>query len=580
MKSGLHSRPVLAAAVMALAACRAPTQWRVLVHNEVACGVKPRVFVWTATEREDLSATPPSSSAQTCDGHVDDVVIVPSSGTSFTVQLSTRVDGADASLCNSAKPPKGCITQRWKLSFRDHEPQSFETTLSLSCVDVECPTGETCVGAGRCVAATLEGSCADGCRANGNDDKLLPLELHAGGDQTCLRTNDGRLACWGAAGAGAIGAGQAEAVTKPRWVDLGAHRVSRVAMGRSHTCVLLDDGSLRCFGGNLKGELGYGDTRIRGLTPETIPGRLPPVPLPVGRRAKDVVAGVLSTCAILDDGSLRCWGGMDAAQLGYGDGLPKGGTPDTTPDLLPPVPLGPGRTAKQVTMGSAHTCVLRDDDTILCFGRNESGQLGLGDTATRGDTPLTTPDQLPPVPLGARVPALLVGGQDSTCAVTPGNQAFCWGRNNYGVLGLGDMTNRGDSKATLPSKLPYLSFGSRHLRSLFMRDEHACAWLDDNSLRCWGTNSGGELGYGDVFSPRGSDPGTSSDKLPPVRLPNGLYLRHMALGQQHTCGIFHDGSLRCWGLNTSGQLGYGDTDPRGNTPETTPDKLPGVQLPP
>ena len=127
--------------------------------------------------------------------------------------------------------------------------------------------------------------------------------------------------------------------------------------------------------------------------------RLPSVDLGPGRTALAVAASPGHTCAVLDDHSVKCWGDNSFGQLGLGDTKNRGGKPNEMGEKLPAVDLGPGRTALAVATGDAHTCALLEDHTVKCWGWNRSGQVGLGDTNNRGDGPGEMGAALPPVQL-------------------------------------------------------------------------------------------------------------------------------------------------------------------------------------
>ena len=156
-----------------------------------------------------------------------------------------------------------------------------------------------------------------------------------------------------------------------------------VAVGETHTCVLLPGGKVRCWGLNDRGQ--DGDALfVRGDKPGQMGGAMPEVALGTGRSARAIAAGAGHTCAILDDGQVKCWGANDVGQLGTGDNIDRGLTPGTMGDALPAVQLGAGLTAKQITTKANHTCALLSNDTVKCWGDNSRGELGLGDTLARG----------------------------------------------------------------------------------------------------------------------------------------------------------------------------------------------------
>src|SRR5690606_9674905 len=111
-------------------------------------------------------------------------------------------------------------------------------------------------------------------------------------------------------------------------------------------------------------------------------------------------AGQLHTCAMFNDGSVKCWGMNSSGQLGLGDTSNRGDGSNEMGDNLPNVDLGGGRTATDITAGATHTCAILDDGSAKCWGANNSGQLGLGDTSNRGDGSNEMGDSLPAVDLG------------------------------------------------------------------------------------------------------------------------------------------------------------------------------------
>jgi len=161
-------------------------------------------------------------------------------------------------------------------------------------------------------------------------------------------------------------------------VGLAGGRTARsIAAGDFHTCAILDDGSLRCWGFGTSGQLGYGSTSDVG--DDERPGQAGPVPLPAGRSVRAVAGGTGHTCAILDDGSVRCWGFGANGRLGYGSQANLSTVPG-------PVSIGSGRTAVAISLGDAHTCAILDDGSVRCWGFGGNGRLGYDDTDSVGAT--------------------------------------------------------------------------------------------------------------------------------------------------------------------------------------------------
>ena len=252
------------------------------------------------------------------------------------------------------------------------------------------------------------------------EDGMTAVALSAGKTHTCAILNDDSLVCWGGNGNSQLGDGSNTKRNTPVSVDLGDGMTAvAVSAGETHTCAILNDDSLKCWGDNTSGRLGDGSTTSR-LTPVS-------VDLGDGVTAKALSAGGTHTCAILNDDSLVCWGFNFFGQLGDG----------STTDRNTPVEvnLGDGVSAKAVGAGSHHTCAILNDDSLVCWGANGSGQLGDGSTTDRS-TPVG-------VNLGDGVSAVALStGSNHTCAILNDGSPLCWGANGNGRLGDGSSTGR------------------------------------------------------------------------------------------------------------------------------------------
>jgi alpha-tubulin suppressor-like RCC1 family protein len=244
---------------------------------------------------------------------------------------------------------------------------------------------------------------------------------------------------------------------------------------------------------------------------------LPVVALGTGKTAKALALGNAHSCAILNDDTVKCWGENSDGQLGLGDVVTRGDGANEMGDALPAVSLGVGKTAKALTARGSHTCALLSDDTVKCWGGNGQGGLGLGDTMKRGDAANEMGDALASVDLGlGLVGKGVFGGLNFTCAVLKTDRVKCWGRNAVGQLGQGDTTNRGDGVGPMGNGLPAISLGEgRTVKSLAVGINHACALLNNNAVKCWGGALAGQLGLGDEQS-RGDGIGEMGDALPAV----------------------------------------------------------------
>ncbi len=193
---------------------------------------------------------------------------------------------------------------------------------------------------------------------------------------------------------------------------------------------------------------------------------LPAIDLGTGAKAAAISAGGELTCALLQGGSVKCWGANNTGGLGLGlsDHGPLGDEPNQMGDNLPAVSLGTGKTVLRIDLGGAHECALLNDSTIKCWGYNDYGQLGQGHDGDRGDYAGHMGDNLPAVDLGAgKTAAAITAGGLHTCALLDDDTIKCWGDNgemvgtlegSHNALGLGDTANRGDDANEMGDDLP------------------------------------------------------------------------------------------------------------------------------
>ncbi len=418
-----------------------------------------------------------------------------------------------------------------------------------------------------------------------------------GGEHTCAVRTDGTVKCWGANDYGQLGLGDTESrgdtfgemrdtfgemgdALPP--VDLGTGQTPiGIAAGNETACALFVGGLVKCWGGNDLGQLGLGDTGNRADMPGEMGDALPPVNLGTGPAAVAIAAGDGHACALLDGGAVKCWGLKPSGELGLGDTMTRGDFSGDMGDALPTVDLGTGRSAVAIAAGETHTCAVLDDATVRCWGYNAFGQLGLGDTRNRGDMPGQMGDNLPAVDLGTGQMAVAVAaGGLHTCALLDDGAVKCWGNNDFGQLGVGDTWSRGGTPFDMGDALPAVGLGTaRRAVAIAANGTHTCALLDDGTVKCWGCNLYGELGLGDRRN-RGESPGEMGDALPAVDLGAGRHALAVWCGPDaaHTCAVLDNDTVKCWGWNSSGQLGLGDTNNRGDQPGEMGDNLPAVDL--
>ena len=244
--------------------------------------------------------------------------------------------------------------------------------------------------------------------------------------------------------------------------------------------------------------------------------------------AADVTTGSRwHTCARKSDGTAWCWGLNDHGQIGTGDLLPQ---------LLPIQVASLGTSVAQIAAGGWHSCALKTDGTLWCWGRNDLGQLGDG----------TPTERLLPVQvaqLGNEVAEVRAGYQH-TCARKIDGTVWCWGWNIYGALG--DGTNDG---SVLPGQVSSLGNG---VQSISAGAFHNCAIKTDQTVWCWGYGGNGQIGDG-----------SKTDRLTAVQVTNlGGPATAVSAGNVHTCARRADATMWCWGNNDLGAIGDGSATTR------------------
>ncbi|MDB4989969.1 MAG: uncharacterized protein JWN04_5147 [Myxococcaceae bacterium] len=225
---------------------------------------------------------------------------------------------------------------------------------------------------------------------------------------------------------------------------------------RFHVCAVLDDGAVRCWPGNAKmasyGQLGWAFQGVGWAASD------PLTDLGTGRTATAVATGEAHSCALLDDATVKCWGHNDHGQLGQGDKLDRGSDPATTMgDMLRPIPFG--APVRAIAAGANHTCALFDAGVVKCWGLNDRGQLGQGTTEDQGDQAGEI-EALVPVDLGPGRSASAIDLGSHSCAILDNGGIKCWGLNADGQLGQGDVLDRGRASGSLGAALREIDVGS------------------------------------------------------------------------------------------------------------------------
>ncbi|MCK9459225.1 MAG: hypothetical protein M0R80_06265 [Proteobacteria bacterium] len=370
------------------------------------------------------------------------------------------------------------------------------------------------------------------------------VDVSAGNVHTCAVIEGGDVKCWGFKQYGALGYGyDLDALpgadtslpsTLP-FVDVGAP-VERIVASGKFTCALLESHDMLCWGTNDFGQLGQAAVDTIGVI--DVPADYDPIALdgPVAQ----VSAGAAHACALLESGVLKCWGNNSDGQLGDGNG-------GTGHQSYTPVVAQVGGSVVQVSAGSYHTCAVLEGGNILCWGNSGAGELGYGNIENVGDDEL--PSDVGPVDLGGSAVQVSCGTYH-TCALLESGDVVCWGLGEYGMLGNGNTETIGDNE--VPADVGPVDVGAP-VQQITLGAHHTCALLVGGDVKCWGQGVGGQLGYGNPEN-------VGDDEVPADVgfVDIGAQVVAIDSGQGDTCVLTTTGTIRCWGVDDTGELGYGD----------------------
>jgi alpha-tubulin suppressor-like RCC1 family protein len=291
--------------------------------------------------------------------------------------------------------------------------------------------------------------------------------------------------------------------------------------GSQHACAITTAGQAYCWGLNSSGELGNGeggtgsgDSETRELTPVAVVG---------GLVFRNISAGALRSCGVTTVNVGYCWGNNALGSLGVGSGG----------DRSAPTAVAGGLRFLQIDVGAhLHGCGVTTDRRIYCWGYNSQGQLGDG---TRFEI-----ENAPVVVASSRRFRQVSAGKYHTCAVTTTDEAFCWGDNDFGQLGIGTDQRRRLS--------PTLVAGGHAIRQIAAGGFHTCAVTTAGQAYCWGDSRSGQIGDGQT-----------SQRLSPRLVAGGRTFDRVTAGDWHSCGETAANRAFCWGRNGEGMLGDGTT---------------------
>jgi cysteine-rich repeat protein len=391
-------------------------------------------------------------------------------------------------------------------NMQDGDGCDSSCSLSVGVKKITSGSAHTCAlfwsGGVKCWGQAGIGSLGGGNTNDIGDDDLpssigfinlgggVAVDLDSGANHNCVLMNNGVLRCWGYNAFGQLGYGHTNNIGDNEGpggsVSVGANVVA-IRLGGHHTCVLTDQQAVRCWGYGEAGQLGYGN--MNNIGDNELPSNVGNVS--VGGPVASLAAGGNKTCVILVNGDVRCWGSNSTGQLGYGNIVYVGD--NELPSSVGPLSLGNTPLAKLV-VGVDHSCVLYEDGSMRCWGGNDEGHLGYGNTVDVGDDEL--PSSVGLVDVGGPVDDISLG-YHSTC-VRMGTNIKCWGYGTQGSNGYASTAHLGDDE--LPSSYGPIDLGFDVTQLVTATtSRHHCA-LSGYDLRCWGRNLSGQLGYGHVNS--------------------------------------------------------------------------------
>lgn len=429
-------------------------------------------------------------------------------------------------------PPGSCFESQGVCSngVCHYAPKSDGTACDdgNACTDGDACAASLCQGIQKMCAKACEpatGACVDGCPSGFEvcgaqccPYVTTPLVsfLASGSQHTCaVIGNPGIVKCWGSNRFMQLGEGPDRAFASERVTHL-SEGVRQISAGLEFNCALLQTGGVRCWGRNTSGALGNPTVIGQTAVPVDVVG--------LSSGVRSITSGLVHSCALLESGGVKCWGGNRYGALGNGQ----------TQNSTTPVDVkGLQEGVEAVAAGGFGTCALLTSGAVKCWGENAMGQVGDASQTHRF---------VPTDVTGLQSGALAIGaGGDTRCAVMAGGVLKCWGRN---------VSMTPPSAQTIPNPMP----GFVNVQSVDVGNHFLCARSDSGGLKCVGDNSDGQIGSGDS----GSNWITNAADVQGLT----LGVQHVTCGgseasTEHACASLSAGGVRCWGGNIRGQLGDG-----------------------
>jgi alpha-tubulin suppressor-like RCC1 family protein len=339
-------------------------------------------------------------------------------------------------------------------------------------------------------------------------------QIMAGSYVSCVLTNDNGVKCWGLKTATGYNAAANSALpTSVTGLSSGVKSLGTTGGPSAHLCVVTDGGGVRCWGEGANGKLGNNGT-TDALTPVT------PTGLTTG--VASVATGGQNSCAVMTDGTLKCWGSNANGQLGDG----------STTNSNAPKTIAGAADVKKVAIGNQHICYLTNAGSVMCAGQNFQAQFGNGNrTSTTAFVAAG----------GGTSGSGLTGVNDInatsylTCFLLNTGVTKCAGYDQYGDMGTGSVTSAINSTPQTADVSAASISGSIG---------HQCAVTTSGGAKCWGQGTTGKLGTNS----------TANSGMPTNVVGLTSDVLQTATGTNHSCALTKTG-VKCWGINNQQQLG-------------------------
>ena len=347
-------------------------------------------------------------------------------------------------------------------------------------------------------------------------------QVTVGWRHTCALLGNKRIKCWGDNSYGQLGNGSTDDSATPEDVaDLSD--IVYIAAGDSHTCAIDGNNGVWCWGRNVAGQIGDG----------TFDHRSTPVAVKEIDNATKIIAAGWISCALLTTKEIKCWGNNDHYTMADG----------TQTDRPTPILIDGIDDAIELAAGGGHVCAVLSTGRVACWGDSSKGQQGDGSKDTNFVP--TTIDGLSGV-------TAIDAGRSHTCVLSESKSVSCWGSNGGMQIGDGTTNDRLTPYTLIMEKESIaVAAGSFFLSNDYLG--HSCVLHSDATASCWGSNRAGQLGDG-----------TTTNRANPVTVSDLSDVEQLIIGVENSCALISDGGLQCWGDNAHDQLGHGQDFRRPN----------------